>query len=215
MVSAQESIGEIDVMLLKKRTPTGLARSKWIRRLVGLPEATYERRGGIQTIALYSGFCVPIGRDRGSLDAAISAELCPSYRRWFLIIQAGDVSRCHALATSDPSGGCYRLSDLGSTNGTYLCMPLDRAKRGSCGVVGLDQGDRKGKPLYLDRGSRLKVDAPVDWFSGQYCFLGESALIRLRLFGVPQTLSRPKSEADMGTMIVDLGGSVSSQIIHK
>jgi hypothetical protein len=72
-----------------------------------------------------------------------------------------------------------------------------------------------GTSVYLLRGRRLQTDQPVDWYSGQYCFLGESALLCLRLFGVPQTLSRPKSESDMGTMIVDLDGSVSSQIITK
>jgi hypothetical protein len=55
----------------------------------------------------------------------------------------------------------------------------------------------------------------VDWYSGQYALLGESALLRLRLFGVPQVLGRPKSEADKGTMIVDLEGSVSSQVIRE
>jgi len=82
-------------------------------------------------------------------------------------------------------------------------------------VLGLGDSDKGGKPLYLDRGRRLQVNEPVDWFSGQYCFLGESALIRLRLFGLPQTLGRPKQAADMGTMIIDLAGSVSSQTIRE
>ena len=215
MAGMGESVGEIDVVLLKKRTPTGLAGRKWVRRLFGLPEATYDRLGGIQTIPLYYGLCVPIGRDRASLDANISTALCPSHRRWFLIIQAGDVSRCHAVATFDQNGGCYRLSDLGSTNGTYVCRLLKRAGRGSCVVVGLNDSDKGGKPLYLDRDRRLEVNEPVDWFSGQYCFLGESALIRLRLFGGPQELGRPKQAADMGTMIIDLAGSVSSQTIRE
>jgi len=172
----QESIGKIEVILLREK---GRKRGK---RLLGGPEAEYERHGGVQTIDLFPGYCVPIGRDRNALNTGIPATICPVYRRWFLIVDAGDISRCHAIATFDGSRGCYQLMDLGSTNGTYLCETLNRAKRGCCTVTGLELPGQPSRSLHLLKGDRLEANQSGDWHDGQYCFLGESALLRLHLF---------------------------------
>jgi hypothetical protein len=203
----QESIGQIEVILLREK---GRKRGK---RLLGGPEAEYERRGGVQTIDLFPGFCVPIGRDKNALNAGVSASMCPAYRRWFLIIDGGDISRCHAVATFDESRGCYQLTDLGSTNGTYLCETLSRAKRGCCVVTGLGLPGQPSRSIHLLRGSRLEANQAGDWCDGQYCFLGESALLRLRLFDKPQApeggVQREKGVTS--TLIMGVGGDRDSQ----
>jgi hypothetical protein len=202
----QESIGKIEVILLREK---GHKRGK---RLLGGPEAEYERHGGVQTIDLFLGYCVPIGRDRNALNTSIPASICPVYRRWFLIVDAGDISRCHAIATFDGSRGCYQLTDLGSTNGTYLCETLNRAKRGCCTITGLELPGQPPRSLHLFKGDRLEANQSGDWYDGQYCFLGESALLRLQLLKKPQVSESGGGKREKGvtsTLIVGSDGKLA------
>jgi hypothetical protein len=163
----------------------------------------------VQTIDLYPGFCVPIGRDKNALNACLPASFCPAYRRWFLIIDTGDVSRCHAVAMFDQACGCYQLTDLGSTNGTYVCETLARARRGSTVVTGLGLPGHSLRPLRLNKGSRLEKGQAANWHDGQYCLIGESALLRLHLFEVPKAESggQRQAEGEAGTLIIGPEGN--------
>jgi hypothetical protein len=207
----QESIGQIEVILLRKKGGSG--KRKRGRGLLGGPEAEFERQGGVQTIDLYPGFCVPIGRDRNALNAGLPASVCPVYRRWFLIIDTGDVSRCHAVAMFDAGCGCYQLTDLGSTNGTFMCETLSRAKRGCIVVSGLGLPGQPSQTLHLLRGDRLEANQAANWYDGQYCFIGESALLRLSLFEMPQAQearAQGQEEGKTGTLIIDAKGNPAS-----
>jgi hypothetical protein len=208
----QESIGQIEVILLRQKGAGGGKKRGPGKRLLGGPEAEYARQGGVQTIDLFPGYCIPIGRDRNALNAGVPVSVCPVYRRWFLTIDAGDISRCHALALFDMARGCYRLTDLGSTNGTFLCETLKKARRGSCVITGLGLPGQPSHSLYLEKHNRLEVSEWADWHDGQYCILGESALLRLHVFEKPQA-SEGQVQGEKGvtsTLVVGPDGKIAS-----
>lgn len=210
MAQQRRIMGEIDVMFLVRQQPRGLRKFAWFRRLLRLPDKEYRRWGPIQTTSLLPGYCILIGRDESSLHEGISERICPAYRRWFLIINADDVSRRHAVAAYYEPGGYYHLYDLGSANGLFLCQTSDRAVPGSLAVTRLDVAGESKQALHLIKGPRLLENQPLPWVNQQYCFLGQSTLLRLRIFGAPQM----RKQDGVGTRILVKPDGIDSSVIH-